>query len=1009
MSDHPQSHAAPGVKSLLTRRQRAWLGAALALSALLLANTLYLLGNRATSLLPGGPGERVAEGTYAISTLFQVMVLSHTGLGFVVVALLLVFSVWHLPRVWARHRRRNVMTGLAFLVAGLTLAVTGPFIMFAAASREHTWVWWIHVVAGALVPITYVVHRSVSFVRPPRRSYVRFVSTMLVSLGAMVVSHGLSNREVNLTAEARLARDAGTVTGPGSPSRGLAPAVDGAFVPIGMVPTDSPFFPSPATTTTGDYLPARIVTRNPRLSPASLAADLDAIGFVVNEQIGADTCVRCHADTVAQWAVSAHRFSSFNNPFYEATINLLRNEGTAMTEGVARHIESFPQWRDRAGMIKSKWCAACHDPAVMLPGSMTEPIDRSTIEAQAGLTCLACHAIDRIHNNTGNGNYNIADEQEDPYLFAAAAAGTVAAYLHDIAIKAKPEVHKRQLRKPIFGTSEYCATCHKVSLQEAVNDYRWLRAQNEYDNWHDSGVALNAARTFYLPLTRKVCQDCHMPYEPAPLGDLAAKNGMVRSHRFTAVNTALPFIRGDTETIERTETFLQAEKLRIDVFALTRQRSDGDHETTYALDAGRATLVAGESVTLEVVVRNVGVGHTFPGGTNDSNQGWIELTVVDGQGRQVAAGGLVGEDGYVDPSAHFFRAVLVDREGRAIHQRNAQDIYATVYANVIGPGTAHVVHYRIVVPDRPGEVLTVRARLLWRKFDRAYTEFAYRTNAQGFKRFDQCPDLPITRIASSEVTLPISGSQLPADDKAAIDSEAAREDWMRFNDYGIGLLLQADTRGAENAFAKVVELTPDRVDGHRNLARVALRDGDLDNAYQHLLRCEELASNDPQTAWFWGVLLQEEGRYVEAASAYRRVLQHFPDDRAVWRNLGRTFYLDGKFADAVAAMQNVLRIDPEDRVAHYHVMLSARTLGDAEGAAAAEEAYLLYKLDESAAEVTRTYRLSHPHDNLEAQAIHVHDLSAPGRPRGESQGETVGAAVDDSQPRRVPTVGGPSR
>ena len=59
-----------------------------------------------------------------------------------------------------------------------------------------------------------------------------------------------------------------------------------------------------------------------------------------------------------------------------------------------------------------------------------------------------------------------------------------------------------------------------------------------------------------------------MPLEPAPLGDLAAKHGMVKSHRFIAVNTALPFIRGDFETIERIEQFLGDEKLSVDIFAL---------------------------------------------------------------------------------------------------------------------------------------------------------------------------------------------------------------------------------------------------------------------------------------------------------------------------------------------------------------------------------------------------------------------------------------------------------
>lgn len=969
-------------KSLLSGFQRAYLGLALTLAGLLVANTLYLLGNRLISAFPGTAVGAFAQGTRTISHFFQVMVLSHTGLGFIVVGLLVVFAVWHLPTVWRRHRRQTVMSGLFFASAGLVLAATGPFIMYAAATRDHSWVWWTHVVAAAVVPLAYVIHRSVSYVRPLRGNYARFSTLLTTALIAMFAGHIYTARGPRLTPEALLAKAEGTFTGPGSKLRNLEDFVDGVYVPPGFVPPGSPFFPSAATTTSGGYLPERIITRGDTSSPEKLAPDLDTLGFVVSERIGAETCQRCHADIVEQWSRSAHRFASFNNPFYEATINDMRKNAVALTVGVAEHMEQFPQWKGRTGEIKSKWCSGCHDPSLMLAGKMTEPIDRRSPQAQAGLTCLACHAIDQIHTQTGNGHYNIADEQEDPFIFAKAAGGTLGALLHDTAIKAKPEVHKRDMLKPVFRTAEFCSACHKVSLPEPVNNYRWFRGQDEFDAWHDSGVALNASRTFYLPPNKRVCQDCHMPLEPAVHGDFAAKKGMVKSHRFLAVNTALPFIRGDEETIQRIEAFLRDEKLRIDVFALVRDH-DGNGDTVYALDHAQPEVSAGETVTFDVVVRNLGTGHTFPGGTNDSNESWVEFTVLDEHGDPVVQSGYVRDDGYVDPAAHFFRALIVDRYGQPIRKRNAQDIYAPVYVHVIGPGTAQVVHYQITVPpELAGQELTVRARLLWRKFDRGYTEFAFANNREGFKRFDAVPDLPVTEICRSAVTLPV----VAPDESPAVSTQPMSDidlavDWMRFNDYGIGLLLQGDTKAAQRAFAQVERLVPQRIDGPRNLARVALRDGELKTAYEHLLRCEEIRSNDPQTAWFWGVLLQEDGRYVEAASAYKRVLDQFPEDRATWRNLGRTYYLDDKYEQSIEAMEQVLKIDPEDRVAHYHIMLAARALGDGHLAANHEEAYLRYKIDESQAEVTQAYRLKNRQDNLESQTVHVHDLTGAGAGR----------------------------
>ena len=287
-----------------------------------------------------------------------------------------------------------------------------------------------------------------------------------------------------------------------------------------------------------------------------------------------------------------------------------------------------------------------------------------------------------------------------------------------------------------------------------------------------------------------------MPPEPVVLGDVSAKDGKVKSHRFLAVNTALPFVRGDDETIRRIETFLRDDKLSVDIFAVT----NGNRGTPImAADVVRPSLVAGERVTVDVVVRNQGVGHTFPGGTNDSNEGGLEFTVVDAQtGDLLGMSGAVQGDGHVDPLAHVYKAVIVDKEGNPIHRRNAPDIHVTVFANVIGPGTADIAHYEFVVPpNMAGRSIRLRARLLWRKFDRAYTEFAFQANREGFKQFSAVPDLPITEIAADELELP---TVRPPGGASAAEAEPVRGDWVRFNDYGIGLLLEGNTRSASRAF-----------------------------------------------------------------------------------------------------------------------------------------------------------------------------------------------------------------
>lgn len=1007
----------PRLPSLLRPWQRTLLTVGLALAAFVFANTLYLLLNR---LSEAAGWEFLAAGESTLPVLYQVMVLGHTAAGLLLALLMLAFSAVHLPRVWRRRDRPSVLSGILFVTSGLVLTVTGLFILTASASDANRWAWWAHVAAAALAPLGYGLHRWTSHTRPGRRHLRRFAGAVAAAALLLVAWHGFTRTDgepVGSPAPSGEGRAAGPGAVAGARARDVSDFLDRPFVPAAFVPPESSFFPSAATTASGGRVREGFLTAGPDTVPAdSLAGEVERRGFVADAAIGAETCARCHPDVVAQWRGSAHRFASFNNPFYEATVQEMRATADETNPWVEEHLAAFPDRVDGVARAKSKWCAGCHDPALLFTGRMGGPVDRSARAAQAGLTCLACHAVDTIHGVTGNGNYNLADRREDPYIFDDAARGTPGAFLHDAAVRARPSAHRRRMRKPVFGTSRFCATCHKVSLREPVNNYRWLRGQDEYDAWHDSGISRNAARTFYLPGRARRCQDCHMPRVPAPRGDVAAENGTVRSHRFPGANTALPHVRGDTASLRRTEAFLRDDRLRVDLFAL-RRGGPGNPDLQMPLDRDPPELRPGEEVTLDVVVRNLGVGHTFPGGTNDSNEGWLQVSLLNGRGTLLGRSGEIGPGGHLEPRAHAYKAVVLDRDGHRIHRRNAHDVHVTAAKNVIGPGTAEVAHYGFRVPESAaGGEIVLRARLLWRKFDRAYTEFAYRANPGGFRRLDTVPALPVTEIAADEVVLPVSGARgrggvdaagtghgratdsgrgdAPPGDGPTGGSEAtgvgtdrgrgtlpagpgARPAWVRFNDYGIGLLLEGNTRLARRAFRRVAELSPDRIDGPLNLARTALRDGELERAYRQLERVEEIHGGDARAAWVWGRALQEDGQYADAAAAYRRVLEDFPRDRAAWRNLGRVLYSDRRYRRALEALDRVLEIDPEDRVAHYHRMLCYRALGRTAAAGRAEAAFQHYRIDESARVLTREYLAKHPGANLMAQSIHTHRLSRP--------------------------------
>jgi hypothetical protein len=143
------------------------------------------------------------------------------------------------------------------------------------------------------------------------------------------------------------------------------------------------------------------------------------------------------------------------------------------------------------GTRPSRWCAGCHDVALLLNGMMDRAIQEilHTREAQAGLACTAYHTIAKVKDTMGNGNYVIA---YPPLHDLMASDDKVLNALHDFPVMADPEPHRKSFLKPFHRAEDrtaFCSVCHKVHLDVHVNHYRWFRGFNEYDSWQASGVS----------------------------------------------------------------------------------------------------------------------------------------------------------------------------------------------------------------------------------------------------------------------------------------------------------------------------------------------------------------------------------------------------------------------------------------------------------------------------------------------------------------------------------------
>jgi Flp pilus assembly protein TadD len=861
----------------------------------------------------------------------------------------------------------HLVLGLALMAAAVALvkrypAACGAFLAAAAPALylvvrgntfDHRAILWLHVILGVMAAVL-----AIAAVRPRRGLVIAAGVALLFPLIAAV--YGRLHPDPNAR-----------VVNPSSPP--LTADLEGAGA-------KSPFAPSSAQTNTKTIIPS-------------------------NFFMDSETCGECHKDIFRQWKSSMHHFASFNNQFYRKAIEYMQ---------------------DVNGTRSSKLCAGCHDHAVFFNGRFDRPIREQidTPEAQNGLGCMSCHAIVHVHSSMGNADFTV----EYPPLHQIASS-------HNRYIRAfdkfytylDPEPHRETFLKPFMKQPEFCSTCHKVHLDVPVNNYRWIRGFDDYDNWQASGVSGQGARSFYYPDKPLGCADCHMPLVKSQ--DPGNRDGMVHSHRFAAANTAVAYVNRDQEQLADEERFLKSGFITTDIFAISPadgskgetamvRRSDSvQANTTFAvgeeaegptggvirevgkiaapIDASRIALAPGSTNRVDVVVRTRKIGHFFPGGTVDAFDVWLELKAVDADGRLIFWSGNVedGGKGPVEPGAHFYRSYQLDAGANPIDKRNAWQTRSTLYVRLIPPGAADVAHFLVRVPEHARGPIHFTAKLNYRKFSWYYTQFAYAgqpkpgqdasllTPAENGLNYQflpasipadvsgqirgRIPDLPIVTLAQSDVTVPLGTPDwTPC---------VRKQDRERWNDWGIGLLLQGDLKGAEYAFKKVTEAEPGYADGWVNVARALIQEGETDAAKPYIAKAMEINSKLGRIWFFKAAIQKSDGDYDGALRSLETTRAEYPRDRVVLNQIARILFLKRQYAAAIDALKQVCSVDPEDVQMHYTAMLCYRGLGDNAAASREEQLFRRFKADEASQSITEKRRMVSPEDNNERQPIHDHE------------------------------------
>ena len=872
---------------------------------------------------------------------YMLMFLTHLVLGIILILPVIVFGFIHMRNTRNRRNRRAIKVGYALFIMANIIFISGIVLtrvdLFGYRFEVNqplarATAYWFHVVCPLLAIWLFILHRLAGR-RIKWRIGLSWATVAAVFVVGMLILQTQDPRSWNVE---------GPKTG------------------------EKYFFPSLARTSTGNFIPAKVLDNN-------------------------EYCLECHNDIHDQWAHSVHKFSSFNNPPYLFSVKATRK--AMMT---------------RDGNVQgSRFCAGCHDPVPFFSGAFDDPkfddpdFDLSSdATAQAGITCTVCHTISHVNSPRGNADYTIDEPIHYPFTFSD---NSLLRWANRQLIKAKPEFHKATFLKPLHKSAEFCGTCHKVHLPPELNNYKWLRGQNHYDSFFLSGVSGQGVTSFYYPPKAEAnCNGCHLPLDevsdkPNFGARVRDESGVAKTmtHMFPSANTAIPYLLKDKMrdamgAIAAHQKFNEG-IMRVDIFGVKKGGRIDDPLTAPLGDTG-PSLEPGQEYLLETVIRTLKMGHHFTQGTVDSNQIWLEVTATSG-GQVIGRNGAMAEaNNEVDPWSHFVNAFVIDRNGNRINRRNAEDIFIALYNNQIPPGAADVVHYLLKVPEGLTQPIEVEVKLQYRKFDTEYMRLVT-DDANYFN------DLPITTLAQDKIVFPVGATE-----SSQPEAPETFPLWQRWNDYGIALFRkgnQGQLRQAVEAFEQVEKLN--RPEGPVNLARVYIREGLIQSDGPEALA--RAAAMDPPAyawslLWFGSQVAFRNGDFPKAVQNLQEILKggftqaqgrnfDFSKDYRVWNALGNALYQralqspkdmrTSYMGEARDAYLEALTYDPENLAAHWGLRQVYLDFGDQQKVAYHTAQHAKYKPDDNARDsAVAAARRQYPAANHAAEAVVIYDLQRSG-------------------------------
>lgn len=274
--------------------------------------------------------------------------------------------------------------------------------------------------------------------------------------------------------------------------------------------------------------------------------------------------------------------------------------------------------RETKGAL-GNFCVQCHAPLAAKTGATKDGLDLEGLDPRLlGIGCLACHGAEYVGGPIHNNSLTIASDLDMRGSYPDPVANPVHSSRYSPGHDATHDA------APVF-----CGACHDIE------NPRGVAVERTFAEWSRSHFALEGTGS---------CGTCHMPAR-TDLAAVAPGAGprIVHDHSMVGVDVAtLPFPEKDA------------------------QRSAIERSLGNALSATLCVAEEAQGVRLDVSLRNVKVGHSFPSGAGQDRRAWVEIEAFS-KGASVFSSGKVADDvavrSLVDPQMFLLRDTHFDERG----------------------------------------------------------------------------------------------------------------------------------------------------------------------------------------------------------------------------------------------------------------------------------------------------------------------------------------------------------